>query len=48
MALGNQIVGECVAVELIEAFLHAEFSKSEEFVRRVKKLEMLENIASRK
>lgn len=44
MALGGQIVGEVVAKELIEAFLHASFSGSEEFVRRVNKLEYMNQL----
>ena len=42
MVLGNQVIGEYVAIELIEAFLHAKFSENEEFRRRVKKLELME------
>ena len=42
--LGGQIVGEVVARELIEAFLHASFSGSEEFVRRVNKLEYMNQL----
>lgn len=44
MALGGQIVGEVVARELIETFLHASFSGSEEFVRRVNKLEYMNQL----
>ena len=44
MALGHQIVGEFVAKELIEAFLHAKFNGSEEFTRRVKKLERMDGV----
>lgn len=39
MALGNQIVGVTVAEELIGIFLEAKFSASEEFRRRVSKLD---------
>jgi ribose 5-phosphate isomerase B len=44
MALGAQIIGHTVALELIELFLNAKFSTSEEFRRRVKKLEKMYNI----
>jgi len=39
IALGAQIIGHTVALELIRLFLHAEFSASEEFRRRVAKLD---------
>jgi ribose 5-phosphate isomerase B len=42
MCLGAQIIGHTVAMELIEIFLKAEFSTSEEFRRRVKKLEIMD------
>ena len=42
IALGAQIVGHTVAKELIEIFLNAQFSTSEEFRRRVAKLEGLD------
>lgn len=38
IALGAQIVGHTVALELIDLFLKATFSTSEEFRRRVQKL----------
>jgi len=38
IALGGQIVGHTVALELIERFLAARFDGSEEFRRRVEKL----------
>ena len=38
IALGAQIVGHTVALELIDLFLNATFSTSEEFRRRVQKL----------
>ncbi len=38
IALGAQIVGHTVALELIDLFLKASFSTSEEFRRRVQKL----------
>ena len=42
IALGAQIVGHTVALELIQLFLSAQFSTSEEFRRRVKKLEKMD------
>lgn len=44
MCLGGQIVGHIVAMELIDAFLNAEFSTSEEFRRRVDKLTQMDSI----
>jgi ribose 5-phosphate isomerase B len=44
MALGGQIVGDIVAKELIQLFLDATFSESEEFHIRVAKLEKLDQI----
>lgn len=38
MCIGAQIVGPWLANDLIEAYLNAEFSTSEEFRRRVEKL----------
>ena len=42
MALGGEIVGERIACELIDIFLHASFSDSEEFHIRVRKLKQME------
>ncbi len=42
IALGGQIVGHTVALELIRLFLAARFSEGEEFRRRVKKLDDME------
>lgn len=42
IAMGNQIIGISVAEELIDIFLKAEFSTSEEFRRRVWKLEQMD------
>ena len=42
MCLGAQIVGDKLAMELIEAFLKAEFSTEEHFRRRVRKLHEME------
>lgn len=41
ITMGGQIIGDLVASELIDAFLHAEFSSNEEFRRRVAKLERI-------
>ena len=42
MCLGAQIVGDKLAMELIDAFLKAEFSTEEHFRRRVRKLHEIE------
>jgi ribose 5-phosphate isomerase B len=42
IALGAQIVGHTVALELIDLFLNATFSTSEEFRRRVLKLSRMD------
>ncbi len=42
IAMGAQIIGHTVALELIDLFLAAKFSTSEEFRRRVKKLEQMD------
>ena len=42
MAIGGQIIGDVVAKELINGFLKAEFSTSEEFRKRVAKLEEMD------
>jgi ribose 5-phosphate isomerase B len=42
IAMGGQIIGHTVALELIDLFLEARFSTSEEFRRRVKKLEEMD------
>ena len=47
IALGAQIVGHTVALELIQLFLSAQFSTSEEFRRRVKKLEKMDEAKNR-
>lgn len=39
LALGNQIIGEYAARDIIDIFLHARYSEGEEFRRRVEKLE---------
>ena len=42
MAIGGQIIGPTVAEELIDLFLNAQFSESEEFRVRVAKLEQMD------
>jgi ribose 5-phosphate isomerase B len=42
MALGGQIVGDVVAKELIDIFLKAEYSESEEFMKRVAMLDEMD------
>jgi len=42
IAMGGQIIGDMVAMDIIRAFLKAEFSTSEEFRRRVAKLEKMD------
>ena len=44
IAIGAQIIGHTVALELIELFLDARFSTSEEFRRRVEKLKRMDNM----
>ena len=44
IALGAQIIGHTVALELIQRFLTAQFSTSEEFRRRVAKLDMMDAV----
>jgi len=43
MCIGEQIIGDVVAGELIQLFLNAEFSTDEDFRRRVCKLSMMDN-----
>jgi ribose 5-phosphate isomerase B len=42
IAMGGQIIGDMVAVDIIGAFLSAKFSDGEEFRRRVAKLETMD------
>ncbi len=42
ICLGAQIIGSTVALELLDMFLKAEFSTSEEFRRRVEKLDVMD------
>lgn len=43
LVLGARIVGECLAIEIVKAFLAAKFSQEERHQRRLKKLISLEN-----
>ncbi len=43
IAFGNQIIGHTAALELIHLFLAAQFSTSEEFRRRVEKLDKMDD-----
>ena len=45
IALGGQIIGHTVALELIDRFLSARFNDSEEFRRRVQKLAQMDGSA---
>lgn len=42
LCLGGQIIGHTLAMELINAFLKAEFSTDEDFRRRVRKLTQMD------
>jgi ribose 5-phosphate isomerase B len=44
LCVGNWIIGIKVAEEILQAFLNAKFSTSEEFRRRVRKLEEMEKV----
>jgi len=44
ICLGGRITGQNSALELVKAFLEADFSKEERHVRRLKKISALENI----
>jgi ribose 5-phosphate isomerase B len=41
---GNQIIGKTTAMELVRLFLLAKFSTSEEFRRRVAKLDEMDTL----
>lgn len=47
LCLGARVIGPALAVELLRAFLAAEFSGQERHVRRLKKIEALENQSDR-
>jgi ribose 5-phosphate isomerase B len=42
MCIGAQIVGPCLAVDLVDAFLRARFSDEEDYRRRVAKLDEID------
>jgi ribose 5-phosphate isomerase B len=42
LCLGSEVVGEELAVELVRAFLAAEFDGGERYVRRLEKVRELE------
>lgn len=46
LALGSRIIGEELAVELVQAFLGAEFTGEERHVRRLQKVDALERRAA--
>ena len=46
LCLGSEVVGPSLAVDLIRAFLGAEFSGGERYVKRLKKIEDLERNAA--
>ncbi len=43
LALGSRIIGENLAMEILDAFIKARFSNEERHVRRLKKVLLLEN-----
>jgi ribose 5-phosphate isomerase B len=43
LCLGGRVTGFAAATELVDAFLKAKFSGAERHVRRIKKVQMLEN-----
>ena len=43
MCLGSRVIGQALARELVEAFLHAEFKSVERFIRRLNKIAAIEN-----
>ncbi len=45
LCLGSEVIGAELAVELVRAFLHAEFDGGERYVRRLEKIEKLERTA---
>jgi ribose 5-phosphate isomerase B len=44
LCLGSEVIGPSLARELVDAFLTAEFSGGERYVRRLKKIEELERL----
>jgi ribose 5-phosphate isomerase B len=45
LCLGSEVIGAELAVELVRAFLRAEFDGGERYVRRLEKIEKLERTA---
>jgi ribose 5-phosphate isomerase B len=43
LVMGSRIVGECLALEILYSFLHAQFSNEERHVIRLKKVILIEN-----
>jgi ribose 5-phosphate isomerase B len=42
LCLGSEVIGPSLAVDLVRAFLHAEFDGGERYIRRLKKIEEFE------
>src|SRR5205085_5728315 len=42
LCLGSDVVGPSLTIDLVRAFLHAEFDGAERYVRRLQKIEALE------
>ena len=42
LCLGSEVVGPSLAVDLVRAFLHAEFDGGDRYVRRLRKIEEME------
>jgi ribose 5-phosphate isomerase B len=47
LCLGSEVIGESVARDLVKTFLAAEFNGGERYVRRLRKIEELERVASK-
>jgi len=42
LCLGSEVVGPSLAIDLIRAFVSAEFNRGERYVRRLQKIELME------
>jgi ribose 5-phosphate isomerase B len=42
LCLGSEVVGPSLTVDLVRAFLHAEFDGGERYVRRLEKIAQME------
>jgi ribose 5-phosphate isomerase B len=42
LCLGSEVIGPSLAIDLIRAFLSAEFNRGERYVRRLQKIELME------